>query len=77
VLVTPVGGLPEAVAGLSARLVLADASASAIAQGVGDALSGVLPLPTAEACRAFARAQNDWPVIVAQVRRVYDGVRRS
>ncbi|MBI2407056.1 MAG: glycosyltransferase, partial [Gemmatimonadetes bacterium] len=77
VLVTPVGGLPEAVSGLSPRLVLAGTTASAIAQGVGDALTGVLPLPTAEACRAFARAQNDWPVIVAQVRRVYDGVRRS
>lgn len=76
VLVTPVGGLPETVAGLGAHLVFEDSSALAIARGLGDALTGAVPLPTADECRAYARRRNDWPVIVEQVRSVYDGVRR-
>jgi asparagine synthase (glutamine-hydrolysing) len=75
VLVTPVGGLPETVAGLSSHLVLAEASAPAIARGLGDVLTGALPLPSAEACRSHARRNNDWTVIVPQVRRVYEGAR--
>jgi glycosyltransferase involved in cell wall biosynthesis len=74
-LVTPVGGLPEAVEGLSPGLVLADASAAAMAQGLADALTGVTLLPSAEACRAYARRRNDWPVVAAQVRRVYEELR--
>ncbi len=76
VLVTPVGGLPETIEGLGPGLVFADVSAPAIAQGITDALTGVVPMPTAEACRAYARRRNDWSVVVEQVRRVYDGVRQ-
>ncbi|MHB1310872.1 MAG: asparagine synthase (glutamine-hydrolyzing) [Gemmatimonadaceae bacterium] len=76
VMVTPVGGLPETVDGLSAHLVFASSSASAIARGLGDALTGAVPLPSAAECLAFARARNDWPVVAEQVRRVYEGVRR-
>jgi glycosyltransferase involved in cell wall biosynthesis len=75
-LVTPVGGLPETVEGLAPHLVFEDASAIAIAKGLGDALTGAVPMPTADECRAYARRRNDWSVIVEQVRRVYDGVRR-
>jgi glycosyltransferase involved in cell wall biosynthesis len=75
-LVTPVGGLPETVQGLAPHLVFAEASAPAIAQGLGDALTGTVPMPTAAQCRAYARQRNDWSVIVQQVRRVYDGVRQ-
>lgn len=75
VLVTPVGGLPETVDGLGEHLVLSDASAIAIAQGLGDALTGAVPMPTADECRAYARRRNDWSVIVAQACRVYDAVR--
>ncbi len=75
VLVTPVGGLPETVVGLPDHLVLTGSSASAIAQGLGDALSDAVTMPTADECRAYARRRNDWPVIVEQVRRVYDSVR--
>jgi glycosyltransferase involved in cell wall biosynthesis len=76
VMVTPVGGLPEAVEGLSRRLVLDDATVEALARGLGDALAGTLPLPDAAACQAHARAHNDWPVVVEQIRRVYESVRR-
>lgn len=75
-LVTPVGGLPETVEGLSHGLVLSEASAPAIARGLGDALTGVAPLPSADECRAYARRRNDWRVVAEQVRRVYEGVRR-
>ncbi|MCX5762807.1 MAG: asparagine synthase (glutamine-hydrolyzing), partial [Gemmatimonadetes bacterium] len=62
VLVTPVGGLRETVDGLGEHLVLSDASAIAIAQGLGDALTGAVPMPTPDECRAYARRRNDWPV---------------
>ena len=75
-LVTPVGGLPETVEGLAPHLVFEDASAIAISRGLGDALTGAVPMPTAEECRAYARRRNDWSVIVEQIRRVYEGVRR-
>jgi glycosyltransferase involved in cell wall biosynthesis len=75
-LVTPVGGLPEAVQGLSPHLVLAGASSAVIADGLADALTGVLPLPSAAECLAFAREHYDWPVIAARVREVYEGAMR-
>lgn len=75
VLVTPVGGLPETVEGLGAGLVLRAATAEAIAQGLGDALTGKTPLPTADECRAYARRRNDWPVVVAEMARVYESAR--
>jgi glycosyltransferase involved in cell wall biosynthesis len=73
-LVTPVGGLPEVVEGLSAHLVLPAAGADALADGIARALSGRLPLPDADACRRFARARYDWPSVARQVRAVYEEV---
>ncbi len=70
VLVTPVGGLPEAVGALSPNLVLPATGAEAIAEGIGGALSGRLAMPTAAACREYA-AGFDWPVIAARVAEVY------
>jgi glycosyltransferase involved in cell wall biosynthesis len=75
VLVTPVGGLPETVEGLAPQLVLAEPSAPAIAAGLAAALTDAMPLPSAEACAEYARRRNDWPVVVAQMKRVYEGVR--
>jgi glycosyltransferase involved in cell wall biosynthesis len=73
-LVTPVGGLPDAVAGLSPHLVLRDSSADAIADGIGRAIAGAVTLPNAMACTEFARAHYDWPVIARRVGDVYRAV---
>ena len=71
VLVTPVGGLPEAVAGLSPNLVLPETGAKAIAEGLAGALNGSLKLPDADACRRYARENFDNSVIAKRVASVY------
>jgi glycosyltransferase involved in cell wall biosynthesis len=71
VLVTPVGGLPEAVAPLSAELVLPSGGFHAIGEGIADVLLGRRVVPDAEACRAYARRHFDRPVVAAQVAQVY------
>lgn len=70
--VTPVGGLPEAVGGLSRALVLRSTGPDALADGIGDALTGVTPLPSVRECVDFARKHYDWPVIAERVRLVYE-----
>jgi glycosyltransferase involved in cell wall biosynthesis len=70
-LVTPIGGLPEAVAPLAPELVLEGATAQAIAEGLAEALQGQRPLPSAAACEAHVRAHHDWPVIARRVAHVY------
>jgi glycosyltransferase involved in cell wall biosynthesis len=76
VLVTPIGGLPEAVGGLSERLILSGTGPEAIAKGVGDALTGVLPLPSARQCLDYARQHYDWPMIAQRTRAVYEEAMR-
>ncbi|CAM2138332.1 Glycosyltransferase family 1 protein [Pararobbsia alpina] len=71
VLVTPVGGLPEAVSGLSPDLVLPNFGANALAAGIVDALRGHLRLPSPDACHAYARTGFDVPVKAARTARVY------
>jgi glycogen synthase len=71
VLVTPVGGLPEAVAGLSKDLVLRSTGAEAIAEGVGAVLDGTIALPDAATCHAYARDNFDNAVIARRVAQVY------
>jgi len=70
-LVTPVGGLPEIVNGLSADLVLPDCETSSVAAGLGAALCGELSLPDAAACMAYAETNFSWPLIAARVAAVY------
>ncbi|WP_322022572.1 glycosyltransferase family 4 protein [Burkholderia sp. BCC1977] len=72
VLVTPVGGLPEAVAGLSNDLVLPSTGADAIAEGLGGALSGAIALPDEAACKRYARDHFDNAVIARRVAGVYE-----
>lgn len=71
VLVTPVGGLPEAVAGLSPDLILPDHSPDSIAAAIIAALSGSLDLPDADRCRRYVRDHFSWDVIAPRVADVY------
>ncbi len=71
VLVTPVGGLPEAVRGLSESLILEAATKEALADGLIEALTGRRPLPNAHLCQAYIRTHFDWPVIASKVKAVY------
>lgn len=71
VLVTPVGGLPDVVRDLSPALIFDGTSVAAMADRIAAALQDTLPLPSAMACRTFARTHYDWPIIAEQVRDVY------
>jgi glycosyltransferase involved in cell wall biosynthesis len=71
VLVTPVGGLPEVVAGLSPALVVEATGASALADALLRALRDELGLPGEEACREYARANYDGRKVAAQTAQVY------
>ena len=71
-LVTPVGGLPEAVQGLDKNLILEDSSVSALREGIQAALNGQLVLPTAEACQDYVRRNFDWSVITPRIQAVYE-----
>ncbi|MDO9713368.1 glycosyltransferase family 4 protein [Paracraurococcus lichenis] len=70
-LVTPVGGLPEVVSGLSKTLVLSGTDAAALATGIAAALQNPASVPSAEACRAYARAHLDWAVMVPSIAQIY------
>jgi len=72
VLVTPVGGLPEAVAGLSDALVLPGTSAVDIAQALRRWANGTLPLPSEAECRAYAHEHLSWETGAHRIRAVYD-----
>jgi glycosyltransferase involved in cell wall biosynthesis len=71
VLVTPVDGLPEAVGGLSKRLVLGGSSASHLAAGLIDALRGTTPLPGQRECHDYVRNNFDWSVIAPRILNAY------
>jgi glycosyltransferase involved in cell wall biosynthesis len=71
VLVTPVGGLPEAVGALAEDLVLPANGTRAIAYGLIGALRGRLRLPADPACRMYARAGFDVPLMASRTAAVY------
>ncbi len=72
VLVTPIGGLPETVAGLDPALVLADASTPSVADALSRALRNPGELPSAESCARYVREHFHWPVIARMVQAVYE-----
>jgi len=74
VLVTPIGGLPEVVTGLSPDLVLDDTEPETLADGLIGAFSGDLQLPDAVACADYARNHFDWPIIARQVAAFYRSI---
>ncbi|WP_372624420.1 glycosyltransferase family 4 protein [Falsiroseomonas sp.] len=77
VLVTPIGGLPEAVRDLSPDLVLPDATAPVLADRLTAALRGGLDLPGEAACRRYACERFDWAAIARQMRGVYEEARHG
>jgi glycosyltransferase involved in cell wall biosynthesis len=70
-LVTPIGGLPEVVQHLAGDLVLEGCSVEDIADGIRQALSGSLNLPSPTECQTFAARNFDWSIIAASTARVY------
>jgi glycosyltransferase involved in cell wall biosynthesis len=71
-IVTPVGGSPEVVGGLSPDLIVPDWTPAALAAAITAAFRGDLKLPSATQCQAYARENFDWHTIAAKVRAVYD-----
>lgn len=71
VLVTPVGGLPDTVAGLNADLVLQGTTVDSITAGLRGWLDGTLDLPTREECRAHVMNGFTWDNIAKRVCEVY------
>ncbi len=70
-LVSPVGGLPEVVSGLSTQMVLPSPAPEDIAEGIVAALNGGLDLPDSASCRAYAAASFNWNTIAGQIASVY------
>lgn len=72
VFVTPVGGLPETVRGLSSDLVFPDGDPATMGDRLASALRGADALPSAGDCQRYARRHFNWPVIAAKTRAVYE-----
>lgn len=70
VLCTPVGGMPEVLAGFAPELVTPSTDANAIAARLQDVLAHPLLLPSRNACREYAALNFDWSIIVDKVRDV-------
>jgi glycosyltransferase involved in cell wall biosynthesis len=70
-IVTPIGGLPETVSGLSADLVLAGTSSREIAEGLLRVASGAVRLPSTSECRLFAQQYFSIERMAASVASVY------
>ena len=71
VLVTAAGGAAAAVAPLSDQLVLPSGDSQTLGTGIADALLGVRIMPSADACRRYARKHFDHSVVAAQIAEVY------
>ncbi len=72
VIVTPVGGLPEVVRGLSQNLICDAAGPEALEKALGAAIATPGSLPTSDECQAYARANFDSSVMATRTRAVYE-----
>lgn len=72
VLVTPIGGLPETVAGLSSDLILPGAQTEDLAQGIRSALDGSIKLPDEQSCVDYVKHNFDWSIIAKRIMHVYE-----
>jgi glycosyltransferase involved in cell wall biosynthesis len=70
-MVTPVGGLPEVVSGLSTDLVFASSLPGDMAAGLMAVLAGSTGLPTERACRAYAQQQFSAELMAERTAAVY------
>jgi glycosyltransferase involved in cell wall biosynthesis len=77
VVVTPIGGLPEVVSGLSKDLILDGSSADQLAEGLAARLGALEKLPSDTTCQSYAKDNFDWPVIARKVIRVYENAFRN
>jgi glycosyltransferase involved in cell wall biosynthesis len=72
VLVTPVGGMPEAVAPFSPDLIARSAGAEDLAAAIDAVVSRRIALPQRAAARAYAIENYSWPTVYARVRAVFE-----
>jgi glycosyltransferase involved in cell wall biosynthesis len=70
-MVTPVGGLPEVVSGLSSNLIFASPSSTHLAQGLIDALLGRVQLPDSAACEAYVNTNFTSALMASRTAAVY------
>jgi len=71
VIVTPIGGMPEAVAPLANGLITRSASPVDIAERMSAVLAGDLTLPDRETCRRYATERYAWEHVYAAIRNVF------
>jgi glycogen synthase len=72
VIVTPIGGLPELVRGLSMNLICNAAGPAALQRALTAALANPGSLPSAADCQRYARKNFDSAVMAARTRAVYE-----
>jgi glycosyltransferase involved in cell wall biosynthesis len=77
VLVTPVGGLPEAIRPLAPSCILPGAKPDQIAEGLDAYLAGELRVPTAPACVDYVHQNFTWERVAKQVLAVYQDAFRT
>lgn len=71
-MVTPVGGLPDVVAGLGGQWVLPGTSSLELCEGMAAFLKGRIPASSPRQCADHARNSFSWPIISHRVRDVYE-----
>lgn len=71
-LVTPVGGLPEIILPFDKNWVTENYGSAAIANSIGDILSGNIKIPSGESCKQYAR-RYDWHTVIPKISDIYRG----
>ena len=74
VLVTPVGGLPEAVRPLAGELVMDLSSCAGIAEAILTSISGERKLPSSAACSEYVKTRFSWSSIARKTKSVYEEI---
>jgi glycogen(starch) synthase len=70
-MVTPVGGLPEVVGGLSQNLILSGTQSTDLAEGLIGALTGATKLPTRDQCRSYIQNNFSSTLMAQRTAQVY------